>query len=382
MSVNTNHHTEAKKPLAIDVFCGVGGMSLGFQKAGFNIVAAIDNDPINIKSYRSNFPSTNAFEADISKLTGSDILDLTGYPLGAIDVVFGGPPCQGYSTIGRREENDHRNKLLFHFAMLVEQIKPRYFILENVPGILNGYAAKNLEVFERQINGSGYKIANPVWMLNSIDFGVPQDRKRAFLVGSRMGLASIDYPQAMPFISKDGEPYHVTVWDAIGDLRVIDEFQDLIKFDRYVGQLGKSSEFSAMLRNGTSKVRNDNRMDIKSRGLGGCAQTNHRKQTVKRFSRLDPGQVDKVSRAKRLHPKGVSTTLRAGSGPDRGSHTAVRPIHPTIPRYITVREAARLHSFPDWFEFHSTKWHGLRQIGNSVPPRLAEGVARQILRAR
>ena len=378
-SMRNNHNHQTHRPSAIDLFCGVGGMSLGFEAAGFDLVSAIDISQINIQSYQQNFPTTDTFAADISELCGSEILSRTNSSHGSIDVVFGGPPCQGYSNIGRREKDDRRNEMIFHFARLVEEIGPRYFVLENVPGIMNGYGAKNIQSFKKRLGMIGYEIPEEARVLNSLDFGVPQNRRRAFIIGNRSGLLPAKFPETGPTNSANGNISNVTVWDAISDLQSIDQHTELIKAGRYYGPLGQPSEFATVLRADTPVNRDDVRKFLNGKGLGGCTPTQHTRKTIQRFSSTKPGQTDKISRAKRLHPEGVSTTLRAGTGPDRGSHTAVRPVHPVSPRYITIREAARLHSFPDWFEFHPTKWHGLRQIGNSVPPLLAERVAHKIL---
>jgi DNA (cytosine-5)-methyltransferase 1 len=164
-----------------------------------------------------------------------------------------------------------------------------------------------------------------------------------------------------------------TVRDAIGDLMAIDKHASESASDRYSGQLGKAGVYAARLRARRERQRET--------VLTGCLRTTHSEDVVERFNRTLPGDQEPVSRFFRLSWEGISPTLRAGTGPEHGSHTAPRPIHPELPRCITVREAARLHSFPDWFVFHGTRWHGFRQIGNSIPPLLARAVADKIQKA-
>ena len=174
----------------------------------------------------------------------------------------------------------------------------------------------------------------------------------------------------------------ISVWDAIGDLVRLDSCPDLIHSDRYHGEIGEPSVYARRLRaHNIGQNCDDTWKTLNGRGLGGCCRTTHTEATVMRFASTHPGTVEIVSRCFRLSCDGLAPTLRAGTGPDHGSHTAARPIHPTMPRYITTREAARLHSFPDWFEFHHTKWHGFRQVGNSVPPILALVVAKSMITA-
>jgi DNA (cytosine-5)-methyltransferase 1 len=194
------------------------------------------------------------------------------------------------------------------------------------------------------------------------DHGVPQRRVRAFLIGYAHGEVAPDYPQP-PGLKAP------TVRDAISDLSSVDRNCTDCDLDDYDGPLGQPSEFASVLR----RYRNGRVV----KRLSGCLRTSHSPPVVARFRATRPGGQESVSRYYRLAWGGICPTLRAGTGPDHGSHTAPRPIHPVRPRCITVREAARLHTFPDWFTFHATKWHSFRQIGNSVPPYLARAVASQ-----
>ncbi|HKQ49893.1 MAG TPA: DNA cytosine methyltransferase [Phycisphaerae bacterium] len=365
---------------AVDLFCGVGGMSLGFEQAGFKILAGFDSNPINVTSYAHNFPKGHAFEADLSRITGPEIRRLVGLKKkDRIDVLFGGPPCQGISVIGKREIADRRNGLLFHFARLVRQLQPRYFVVENVGGLVLGEARSLLESFVRRAKLAGYHVQD-VDVLCASDFGVPQRRERVFIFGCLKRLDLPAYPSPCNPASAVWGTRKPTVWSAIGDIPDVDRFEYLLEKDELIDPLGQPRAYAAVLRGNVDDPKDHApARRFSSRKLGGCLRTIHSKETVKRFAYTEPGTSEPTSRYFRLEKTGKANTLRAGTGPDYGSYTAARPIHPVHPRCITVREAARLHSFPDWFSFHPTKWHGFQQVGNSVPPLFARAVAREIV---
>jgi DNA (cytosine-5)-methyltransferase 1 len=348
---------------AVDLYCGAGGMSLGFMEAGFEVVAAVDSNPLNVEVHRDNLPAAPCWEADLGATSGRSILRRCGLRAGEVSVVFGGPPCQGFSEIGHRRRNDQRNEQVVRFAELVCQIQPRYFVMENVRGLLFRRHRKTVRRFVEKARSGGYEVVEPVRVLDASAYGVPQRRLRAFFLGFRRGESPPSYPDPV------GEA--PTVWDAIGDLPDVDAFPELADTDIYDGPLGAPSRYALALRLGRPA----------GSGLTGCGQTKHADGVRRRFARTAPGACEARSRCYRLAEDEVSFTLRAGTGPEAGSFTAARPIHPALARCITVREAARLHSFPDWFDFHSTKWHAFRQIGNSVPPLLAKAVAAAIARA-
>lgn len=352
------------KPIAVDLFCGVGGMALGFHDAGFDIRVAVDVCPRNVELYSINFPNTTVLNADISNISAESILSKIG-PSNCIDVLFGGPPCQGFSIMGRRDQSDPRNSLIMSFARLVRELRPRTFVFENVPGLTQGVMVSQLKSFVDEIARSGYRISSSFSILNAKNFGVPQSRERLFIIGSRTSNINVrGFSRAINCPS---------VWDAIGDLPEVDLYPHLLHTDRFTRCLGSpTSKYAERLRFPNKNVA------VREEGIGGCGRTVHSPDVISRFQQTSPGSVEAVSRFVRLSPTGIAPTLRAGTGSDRGSHTAPRPIHPYSPRCITIREAARLHSYPDWFEFDCVKWHGLRQIGNSVPPLLARAVARRV----
>jgi DNA (cytosine-5)-methyltransferase 1 len=392
-----------RQPIGIDLFCGVGGMSLGFEQAGFNIAAAVDSDPIHAATYSVNFPGSVVIKGDVSRLSSAEIRSRAGLDNGTIDVLFGGSPCQGFSTIGKREINDPRNELLCEFARMIRELRPLYFVAENVEGLLRGEARAVLDSFVLRVKRAGYSVVEPVAMLDAVNSGVPQRRRRVFIMGhlpevlapkytADAEVCNGGYSAANSIPNGTGETIRnrrrdvrtfPSVWDAIRDLSDIDDPEALFNCDRYDGKLGTPSSYAAKLRrppNG-SGVSERIRVGCNSSGLTGCLRTLHSDETVRRFTATEPGSYEHISRFYRLTKDGFAPTLRAGTDQSRGSFTAARPIHPVEHRCITVREAARLHSFPDWFRFHPTRWHGFRQVGNSVPPLLARTVAQSILDA-
>ena len=349
-------------------------MSLGFEQAGFDVVAALDADPIHAATHRANFPDCATLEADIGDTTGRDIRRAARLRNRTIDVVFGGPPCQGFSLMGRRDHGDARNGLLLEFARLVAELRPRYFVLENVPGLLSGHGLEYMARLGAAAASAGYRIVEPVTKLDASHYGVPQKRERVFVLGYRRGLPAPAYPKPL-----NGKPAP-TVWDAIGDLAAADRWPGKLEGDAYCGRLRGGSVYAQTLRGEVDDPADLSApRDANGAGVGGCARSVHQAYTIRRFEATEQGEHEPVSRFYRLAKGELAHTLRAGTGPDRGSYTAPRPIHPQVARCITVREAARLHSFPDWFQFHPTKWHGFRQVGNSVPPLLVRAVAVQLL---
>ncbi len=349
-------------------------MSLGFEQAGFDIAAAVEIDPVHCAVHEYNFPKTTVICASVVDISGEEIRKKAGLDKIDIDVVFGGAPCQGFSLIGKRALDDPRNQLVFHFVRIVKELQPKYCVFENVKGLTLGKHAKFLQELIDAIEEAGYDILQPYRVLNAADYGVPQDRHRLFLIGTRRSLKIPDYP--LPVKPR------VTVWDAIGDLPDADEFAELNSTDEVSTAWTSKSRYARKLRalqpdaSNFAYERNFNKNLLSS-----SLRTEHSALSRTRFLATVHGKTEAVSRFRKLPPDGLCNTLRAGTDSARGAFTSPRPIHPFLPRVITVREAARLHSYPDWFRFHMTKWHGFRQIGNSVPPLLARAVASKIIEA-
>lgn len=365
-----------RRPIGIDLFAGAGGLSLGFEQAGFDVAAAVEIDPIHCATHEFNFPNCATICADASKIDGADIRKAARLHGAKVSVVFGGAPCQGFSLIGKRALDDPRNRLLLEFVRLTVEMDARYFVFENVKGLTIGQHKQLLDELIDAFRANGYEVCLPYSVLNAADLGVPQDRRRLFLIGAKKGLPLPQYPF-------NGTSPHATVWEAIGDLPDADEYPELMETDVIENaRFGKASRYARVLRGLSEDVGNFSYpRKWNPNRLTSSLRTEHTPLSQRRFKATEPGRIESVSRFLKLDPDGICNTLRAGTGSDRGAFTSPRPIHPYAARCITVREAARLHSYPDWFRLHTTKWHGFRQIGNSVPPLLARAVAAEVLRA-
>jgi DNA (cytosine-5)-methyltransferase 1 len=363
------------RPIGIDLFAGVGGMSLGFEQAGFDIVAAVEIDPIHCATHEYNFPNTTTICASVIDLTGDEIRRRAKLGKQEIDVVFGGAPCQGFSLMGKRIFDDPRNQLVFHYVRIVKELNPKYCVFENVKGLTLGKHSQFLEELIAALGDAGYKVLTPYRVLNAADYGVPQDRRRLFLVGTRKDMKSPQYPTP--------DRSRITVWEAIGDLPDAEQFDSLWETDVVEVEWTTTSSYAKRLR-GFDPDPDDYsyQRNFLPHRLTCSLRTDHTLSSRRRFAATLPGKTESISRFRRLEPSGLCNTLRAGTDSARGAHTSPRPIHPFLPRVITVREAARLHSYPDWFRLHATKWHGCRQIGNSVPPLLARAVANEIIKVQ
>jgi DNA (cytosine-5)-methyltransferase 1 len=372
-SSKNNRPAKIPRPIAIDLFAGAGGLSLAFEQAGFDVAAAVEIDPIHCAIHHYNFPNTTTICASVVNLSGKDIRRRAQIGDRDVDVLCGGAPCQGFSLIGHRALDDPRNQLVFHFVRLVAELQPKYFVFENVKGLTVGAHKKFLNEVVDAMTAEGYRVLMPWRVLNAADFGVPQDRRRLFLIGARGNLALPAYPAPTG---------RVTVGQAIGDLPNADDFEELLKSDAVKAKYRTSSRYAKRLR-GMEDDPNDfgyrRRYDVEL--LTASARTEHTELSERRFAETLHGETEPISRFFKLDPNGICNTLRAGTDSARGAFTSPRPIHPSYPRVITVREAARLHSYPDWFRFHATKWHGFREIGNSVPPLLGRAVARELVKA-
>jgi DNA (cytosine-5)-methyltransferase 1 len=362
------------RPIAVDLFAGAGGLSLGFEQAGFHIAAAIEIDPVHCATHEYNFPYSTVLSSSVAVLSGNEIRVRACIGDMDIDVLCGGPPCQGFSLIGKRALDDPRNQLVFHYVRLVDELRPKYFVFENVKGLTVGPHKKFLAELMAAFRDLGYRLHEEFQVLNAVNHGVPQDRRRLFLIGSRGDVPMAAYPKS--------KSNRATVRDAIADLPNADEFDELLERDgvavRFITEYG----YARRLRGLDEDAEDFSYPRLFDRDfMTGALRTKHTDLSQRRFSSTKNGTTEPVSRFLKLDPDGVCNTLRAGTDSARGAFTSPRPIHPVFPRVITVREAARLHSYPDWFRFHATKWHGFRQIGNSVPPLLARAVAAEVVDA-
>ncbi|WP_200941378.1 DNA cytosine methyltransferase [Caulobacter sp. Root1455] len=348
----------------VDLFCGCGGFSLGAELAGFRSLAAIDIDGTLQSGYRRNFPSSRAIQASVVDLEGSDWTRLLGgqRPSG----VIGGPPCQGFSPIGKRQKDDPRNSLIGQFIRQVNLLKPKFFIMENVQGLLQ---SENRSILDDALGelAPNYITLEPM-VVNAAHFGAATARHRVVVIGfdpNEVDAFGVDL-----FDRRDSSL--VTVRDAISDL------PSPIKDAKVEGDFGWAaypeaedlSVYAAALRGpppeglGSQQAREQHSVGL----VSGLVETRHSKAISDRYFSIEGGKSDRTTKSHKLRWDGQCPTLRAGTGSDRGAFQAVRPLHPAEGRVITVREAARLQGFPDWFQFHPTKWHSFRMIGNSVSP--------------
>lgn len=363
------------RPIGIDLFSGAGGMSLGFEQAGFDMVAAVELDPVHAAVHKFNFPNCATICADVSTVSGKDIRKAAGIGSRKVDLVVGGAPCQGFSLIGHRAIDDPRNSLVREFVRIVCELEARYFVFENVKGLTLGKHRAFLEELVETFKERGYNVRKPWDVLNAADYGVPQNRERLILLGAKQGLPLPSYP-------KHSEA-RVNCKQALGDLPDVEEHAALLDSDEIAlpAKLWKApSKFAREMR----CLSNDAwhfgyPREWNPRLLTASMRTVHTDISKRRFAETVAGENEPISRFFKLPPEGVSNTLRAGTDASRGAFTSPRPIHYEHPRCITVREMARLHGFPDWFRFHETKWHGARQIGNAVAPPLARAVGLEIM---
>lgn len=351
-----------KQLKCIDLFCGCGGLSLGFEQAGFEVIGGIDFNQPAIDTFNKNFKSAKGVCWDLLKMDKQQIIKTFG-DLSSIDVIIGGPPCQGFSNANRykTECDDPRNKLFFEFVKFVELAKPRAVIIENVRGIVtnkNGYALKRIhEIFEER----NYTVTNKI--LNAADYGVPQKRLRNFFVMLRNDV--FDFEKLKKVKTE------VTVKEAIGELYNFEENTDLIKTFKEPGK----TYYQKYLRNNDNTLLNH---DIRYP----ADKVQHRISFVPQGGNwrnvpenLWPTQRNNrhSSAYKRLDEQTVSVTIDTGNNHSNYFH----PIYNRIP---TVREAARLQSFPDSFVFVGSRSEQYRQVGNAVPPLLSKAIADEVYR--
>ena len=370
---------ESEKLKIINLFSGAGGFSLGAKRTGFDIAGSVEIDPQAFSVYNRNFPNTPLWKKDISTTSAIEILQHFDLQVGKIDGIIGGPPCQGFSHLGHNNPEDPRNQLFIHFFEIVNDAVPKFFLAENVPGILSSKNAQFIKQARSKVKDK-YKILPPI-RLTAKEFGVPTKRERVFFFGYLED--QMNPVEATEFEAINAK--FVCVRDALKGLpKKIDpcwlrEEDGWRKIGKAVeGDFG--SKLHGQIPDGVGDAEAITRLKEKSE-VSGCLGTRHTKKVLDRYSKIKQGKIDPVSKSRRLDPKGFCPTLTAGTDRDKGSYQAVRPLHPTENRVITPREAARLQGFPDWFQFHPTKWHSFRQIGNSVSPILAEHILSVIKKA-
>lgn len=326
----------SKKLLAVDLFSGCGGLTLGLKQAGFRVAGAVEIDSLAVETYKKNHPEVEVWSEDIRKIKGTEMLRVLGLKKGGLDLLAGCPPCQGFSSIrtknGRKEAQDERNDLIFDYLRLVKALLPKAVMMENVPAL-----AKNgrMRVFKKELSKLGYNLNGTPLILNTADYGVPQRRRRMILVCSRIG--NIELPK--------GEVKKITVREAIGDLPRPGKSGDPLHDMKEKRDVRIAEMISLVPKNGGSRT------DLPKRFQLAC----HKK--------LPEGFKDVYGR---MSWEEVAPTITGGCvSPSKG-----RFLHPTQNRSITLREAALLQSFPQnyYFSLNKGKQGVALMIGNALPP--------------
>lgn len=342
---------EQSRPTFIDLFCGCGGMSLGFERAGFSGLLAIDCWPDALATYSRNRKGDATLCADLLALRPEEVEERIGRS--RVDVIIGGPPCQGFSVAGKRIVDDERNKLYKSFVAMVAHFKPRAFVMENVPNILSiGEGAVKEEII-RDFESLGYNVATKVLLAS--DYGVPQNRRRAVFVGLLEGEFSFD----LPMVGRK-----VTSSEALSDLP-----------EGSVPDGGKypsrpRSDFQRLVREG-------------SPGLFNHDITIHSDKTKEIIALVPDGGnyqdlPEELRNTRKVHIAWTRLDSRKPSFTIDCGHR--HHFHYKWNRVPTVRESARIQSFPDDYVFLRSKTSQYKQVGNAVPPLMAQAIAQHLIK--
>ena len=355
-----------KKTLsAIDLFCGAGGLSLGFEEAGFNILLGLDSWSDAVATYVYNFPNAAGIVGDITKIDPIDLLKKQGIERNEVDVIIGGPPCQGFSLSGNRVLTDPRNSLYKHFVRFVSQIRPKAFVMENVPGLLSLFDGKVEKSVISDFQNLGYIVIDKV--LFAENYGVPQKRRRVFFVGIRKDIYKGTFYYPKPQYGENLKPF-ISCKEAISDLDFVEDGYSLEDEANYVNP--PLSEYQKIMRIGSKQLYNH-------------SSTLHTKKTQSIISLVPDGGNYKDLPAElqgtrkvhiawtRMNSKEPCFTIDCGHN---------HQFHYSRNRVPTVRESARIQSFPDKFVFLGKRTSQYRQVGNAVPPLLAKALAQALIK--
>ncbi len=338
---------------AIDLFCGAGGLSYGFEKAGVNILLGIDNDAMALKVFEKNHKNAKSICGDITQLHYNDIKELIGDT--TIDLIIGGPPCQGMSLSGPRKFDDPRNKLYLSYIRFVQEIKPKAFVIENVPGLVSLFKGQIKNSIIERLTNLGYKVGYRI--LCAADYGVPQSRKRVVFVGLKKEFFDFD---------RIKEEDMVTCEMALSDLPPL------------IDSLGEDpAEYETLPQNEYQKLMRKNSVQVHNHIAAAHSEK------VRNIIALVPDGgnykdlPDEYKNTRNFH---VAWTRFRSDKPAPTIDTGHRHhFHYKYNRVPTVRECARLQSFPDDFIFEGNKTQQFRQVGNAVPPIMAKAIAEALL---
>jgi DNA-methyltransferase (dcm) len=363
-----------QQPTAIDLFCGAGGLSEGFRQAGYQVLAGQDFDHQAGQTFSVTHPEATFVGGPIQDVTPQQLLEAAGLEFGDVDVIVGGPPCQGYSVYNhQRGVDDPRAGLFREYLRIVKGVYPRWLVMENVTGITSISGGAIVREIIQEMASLGYQVQMRV--LRAEDYGVPQERRRVVFIGNRIGVP-IRFPVAT---HGPGLKPFVTVWDAISDLA------PLANGDRASGLRYASppaNEFQALLRGDVEIAPNHeatrlapiNEQRLRHIPPGGSWRDIPRELLPKGM--LKAKRSDHTKRYGRPRKTDLACTVLTKCDIHWGAY-----IHPTQDRALTVREAARLQSFPDAFRFHGSKTEQFVQVGNAVPPLMGRAIADAVLKA-
>lgn len=355
----------SKKFTCVDLFSGAGGLSRGFYDAGYDVVLGVDFDEAALKTFQENHGSAEAMKLDLFNHDNIDVIeDFLDKQKIVLDVLVGGPPCQGFSIAGPRDMNDKRNSLYLAMVKLAERLKPQAVVLENVPGMLQtngGIGAKRIIQDFKEI---GYNMVPK--LLYAPDYGIPQIRKRVFFVGLRDGEREFEFPE--PIVDKE---HYVTCEEAIGDLASLQTEEGEIIYGDDIQEYATEArtEYQKMMRKNSTKVYNhvgSIPIEKTKKMISLVPEGKNYRALPEEYS----GLYKYHEALTRYHSKKPSLTINTG----HRSH-----FHYKWNRIPTVRESARLQSFPDDFIFYGNKSQQYRQVGNAVPPMLGQVVAKVLL---
>lgn len=373
-SITTNKIRLEPKFFAIDLFAGAGGLSLGFKKAEFQVVQAVESERHTAATYQHNHPEVDFLEEDIRNLNPLTCLQRLGLQTGDVAVLIGGPPCKGFSESNRRTRTfvNPKNHLYKEFLRFLEVIQPTWFVLENVAGLRTLSSGAILQCIVEACYALGYEVK---WEeLNAVDYGVPQFRRRIFIIGNRLGL-SIRFPE--PTHGLGYKPY-VTVREAISDLPKLENGAsiDYIPYGKNDCHL---TEYQRTMRLSINRANH----------VQGNLVSRNSEKIIQRYEHIDPGQNWKAIPPKLLDNYRDFSRCHTGiyyrlewDKPSKviGNFRKNMIIHPEQHRGLSVREAARLQSFPDSHIFWGSIGFQQQQVADAVPPLLGEMVARCIRR--
>ena len=351
---------------AVELFAGAGGLSIGLERAGIHVVIANEIMPDFAATLVANHPNTNVINDDIHKIDFKDELKKLG--LESVDVLSGGPPCQGFSTIGSKNRQDPRNSLFYEYLRAVAETNPKYTIFENVSGFKRMYGGFAYETLVRELGELGYDTKCQI--LNAADYGAPQIRYRTIVLGWKRGLPALDFPVPTNGAKAGQRPY-LTLMEAISDLPQIGAGESSGQY-----ATPPQNEYQRKMRGKQEKLLEHNAANYGAK-MQEILRTIPEGGSVSDLPmRLRPRSAYCNTYA-RLLPNEPSPTITRNFGTPSSS----RCVHPYQPRALSTREGARLQGFPDDYKFVGGKQSKNLQIGNAVPPILGEAIARVVKKA-